>query len=91
MSSHAITPLASAVTPYNKVFHLPGVPAFWNLAHPAGLAAFDAEVNRQAAMIAYLDDFKLMMVVTLLAVPLLLLMRVKRRAPDAAPMPVAAD
>jgi DHA2 family multidrug resistance protein len=79
------------VTPFNKVFQLPGVPAFWNLAHPAGLAAFNAEVNRQAAMIAYLDDFKLMMIVTLLAVPLLLLMRVKRRAPDAAAMHVAAD
>jgi MFS transporter, DHA2 family, multidrug resistance protein len=88
--SHA--ELASTVTPYNKVFHLPGVPSFWNLANPAGLAAFDAEVNRQAAMIAYLNDFKLMMVVTLLAVPLLLLVRVKRRAPGtAAPEPIAAE
>jgi DHA2 family multidrug resistance protein len=83
--------LASNVTPFNKVFHLPGVPAFWNLANPAGLAAFDAEVNRQAAMIAYVDDFKLMMVVTLVAVPLLLLMRVKRRGADAAPAHVAAE
>jgi DHA2 family multidrug resistance protein len=83
--------LASNVTPYNKVFQLPGVPSFWNLASPAGLAAFDAEVNRQAAMIAYIDDFKLMMIVTLLAVPLLLLMRVKRRAAAAAPVHVAAD
>jgi DHA2 family multidrug resistance protein len=83
--------LASHVTPFNKVFHLPGVPAFWNLANPAGLAAFDAEVNRQAAMIAYLDDFKLMMIVTLLAVPLLILLRVRRKAAGTAPEPVALD
>jgi DHA2 family multidrug resistance protein len=86
--SHA--DLASNVTPFNEVFRLPGVPALWNLANPAGLAAFDMEVNRQAAMIAYVDDFRLMMLITLLAVPLLALMRVNRRA--AAPAhAVAAD
>ena len=83
--------LASNVTPFNKVFHLPGVPAIWNLANPAGLAAFDMEVNRQAAMIAYIDDFKLMMIVTLLAVPLLMLLRVRRNGPGTAPEPVAVE
>ena len=42
------------------------------------LAAIDAEVNRQAAFIAYLDDFKLMMWVTLAAIPLVLLLRPPR-------------
>ena len=41
----------------------------------AGLAVIDAEVNRQAAMIAYLNDFYLMMWLSLAAVPLVLLMR----------------
>ena len=41
----------------------------------AGLAIADAEVNRQAAMIAYLNDFYLMMWLSLAAVPLVLLMR----------------
>jgi DHA2 family multidrug resistance protein len=40
-----------------------------------GLAVIDAEVNRQAAMIAYLNDFWLMMWLSLAAVPLVLLMR----------------
>ena len=41
----------------------------------AGLAMADAEVNRQSAMIAYLNDFYLMMWLSLAAVPLVLLMR----------------
>jgi len=41
----------------------------------AGLAVADAEINRQAAMIAYLNDFHLMMWLSLAAVPLVLLMR----------------
>ncbi len=82
--------LAENVTPYNKLFRFPDLPSVWSLANPAGLAALDAEINRQAAMIAYINDFKLMMIVTLLAVPLLLAMRVSRSAapPGSA---VAAD
>jgi MFS transporter, DHA2 family, multidrug resistance protein len=49
------------------------------------IAMMDAEVNRQAAMIAYIDDFHLMMLVCLAASPLLLLLRKPkaRAAPDA--------
>jgi DHA2 family multidrug resistance protein len=39
----------------------------------------DAEINRQALMIAYIDDFWLMMIVSLLAIPLLLLLKKGRR------------
>ena len=41
----------------------------------AGRAALDAVVTRQAQIIAYIDDYKLMMFVTLGALPMLLLMR----------------
>ena len=41
----------------------------------AALALLDAEINRQALMIAYIDDFHLMMLVSLAAIPLLLLLR----------------
>ena len=40
----------------------------------------DTEINRQALMIAYIDDFWLMMIVSLLAIPLLLLLK-KGRGP----------
>lgn len=41
----------------------------------SAISLLDAEVNRQAAMIAYVDDFWAMMWVTLAALPLTLLMR----------------
>ncbi len=46
----------------------------------AALAFLNAEVTRQAVFIAYLDDFKLMMIVTLAVLPLLLLMRRGQKA-----------
>jgi DHA2 family multidrug resistance protein len=49
-----------------------------------GMAAamVDGEINRQALMIAYLDDYHMMMLLTLCAVPLLLFVR---RPPKQAP------
>ncbi len=58
---------------------LPGISAgmVGQLGLPAAsaLAIADAEINRQAAFIAYLDDFWLMMWVTFAAIPLVLLLR----------------
>ncbi len=48
------------------------------------MTIINAEVNRQAAMIAYIDDFWLMMWITLAAAPLALLMR--RNAAPAGPI-----
>jgi DHA2 family multidrug resistance protein len=42
---------------------------------PVAMALLNAEITRQALFIAYLDDFKLMMIVTLAVLPLLLLMK----------------
>ena len=39
------------------------------------MALLDQTINQQASMIAYLNDFKLMFVATLLVVPLILLIR----------------
>jgi len=47
---------------------------------PTALSQLDGLVNSQAAMIAYIDDFKLMMLVTLAAIPLALLLRKPRAA-----------
>jgi len=70
--------VAAHVTPF---LHLPAWAHLWNLKSAAGMAAINLEVSRQAAMIAYVDDFLLMMVVTLAAVPLIALMRNPRRMP----------
>ncbi|MFL6727487.1 MAG: MFS transporter, partial [Sphingomicrobium sp.] len=45
------------------------------VAGPAALAYINMEITRQALFIAYLDDFKLMMIITFAVLPLLLLMR----------------
>jgi MFS transporter, DHA2 family, multidrug resistance protein len=64
--------LADQVTPFSDVLHsqAPGALTTVN-----GLSALNAEVTGQAAMIAYNNDFKLMMVLTLCAIPLVLLLR----------------
>lgn len=51
------------------------------IGHSAGgLAALNGEVTRQASAIAFLNDFWLMMVMTLAAIPLLLLLRPVKHA-----------
>jgi len=51
-----------------------------SLSTTQGLMAIDGEVTRQAATLAYLQDFRLMMWITLSALPLILLLRPVRRA-----------
>ena len=67
--------LAGHVTPFNDALGQAGPSQFWNMATTVGRAALNAEVTRQAAVIAYANDFKLMMLVALLALPLILLLR----------------
>jgi DHA2 family multidrug resistance protein len=64
--------IAAAVTPFNRVL---GAAPLWNPGVAAGAAALNVEVTRQANVIAYMDDFKLMFLLTVLALPLVLLIR----------------
>jgi DHA2 family multidrug resistance protein len=52
---------------------------------PAAVGLLDAEITRQAAMTGYLDDFKLLLVLTLLVIPALLLIQPARRPANAGP------
>jgi DHA2 family multidrug resistance protein len=56
-----------------------GLPPLYDLGSQTGLAALNVEVTRQASFLAYLNDFKIMMVATLVAVPFLLLMKREKR------------
>ena len=47
---------------------------------PKGLAMINGEVTRQASLLAYLQDFRLMMWVSLCAVPLVVLLRAPGRS-----------
>ena len=53
--------------PDNPLAQAPYLPAPFSLSTPSGMAALNAEVTRQAAMVAYIDDFKLMMLIALAA------------------------
>lgn len=50
----------------------------------AGLMALNSEITRQASMIAYVDNFWLMMILCLLSMPLLLLIRTPKKPAAAA-------
>jgi DHA2 family multidrug resistance protein len=77
--------IAESVTPFNRMLQSGSAYLFWNAAKPAGMAALNAEVTRQAQIIAYANDFKLMLIVTVPAALLVLLMRRPRAARVAAP------
>jgi DHA2 family multidrug resistance protein len=71
--------LAGHVTPYNDPLNAPATSHIWNMATVAGRAALNAEVTKQATVVAYADDFKLMMIVALMALPLVFLLKRPRR------------
>jgi MFS transporter, DHA2 family, multidrug resistance protein len=83
--------LAEHITRFNPLMQFPQIVKYWDINTTAGLAALNAEITRQAAMIAYIDDFKLMMIVTLAAIPLLLLVRKPARQPAAAASAAALE
>jgi DHA2 family multidrug resistance protein len=74
----ARTSLTEHIRPDNPVVR--ALPAPFNLQSPVGPALLDAEVMRQASMIAYVDAFYLTAILSICSVPLLLLMRRPRRA-----------
>jgi DHA2 family multidrug resistance protein len=75
--------LAEQITPYNDVLHSQSTAA---LSTTHGLAMLNHGVTDQAAMIAYNNDFKLMMVLTLAAIPLVMLLRSENRKKAAEPL-----
>ena len=85
--------LIEGLRPDNPLALAPYLAAPFSLSTPGGIAALNAEVTRQAAMVAYIDDFKLIMLIALASLPLVLLLRPSHRQPSpaAAIAPVAAD
>ena len=67
--------LTEYLTPYNKALAYADVLGQWNIATPAGLKAMAGEVQRQAAMIGYINAFYLFAATAGLAAPLAWIMR----------------
>jgi DHA2 family multidrug resistance protein len=72
--------LVEHLRPDNPLAQAPFLAPPFSLTTPSGVAALNAEVTRQAAMVAYVNDYALMMVIVLLLIPLLLLVRRARPA-----------
>ncbi len=67
--------LAELVTPYNKLMLMPSWPEAWDVQTTRGLMRLGNEVQRQAAMIGYVNAFYLMAVAAVVAMPLAMLLR----------------
>ena len=71
--------LIEQLRPDNPLAQVPYLAAPFSLTNPAGIAALNAEVTRQASMVAYLNDFALMMIMAIGSCMLLLLIRAPPR------------
>jgi DHA2 family multidrug resistance protein len=74
-----------------EVAEAQALPPFLSPDTTEGAVALNAEISRQALMVAYVDDFRLLALVALISLPLVLLIRNPgNRAKNAEPLPIEA-
>jgi DHA2 family multidrug resistance protein len=76
--NHAL--IADGVTPFNRALQTGAAARLWDPASIHGAALLNQEITRQSQIIAYVDDFKLMLILAIAVLPLLLLTRPPRQA-----------
>lgn len=67
--------LTEHITEFNPLLQSTAASSVWDIRTAQGLSLLDSEVARQAAQLAYIDDFQLIIVMALLAIPSALLLR----------------
>ncbi len=67
--------LSEYITPFNQALHDAGNKGIWDINSQTGILSVNSEVTRQAAALGYLQDFRLMMFVCIVMLPMLLLLR----------------
>ena len=72
--------MVELVTQYSRSLALPWVVGGWDAESVPGLARLSKEINRQAAMLGYINAFGFYTLCSALAVPLILLVGRSRRA-----------
>lgn len=82
---------ADSINPFNLALKQAVEAGVYNLTTPEGLTAINGEVTRQAATLAYLQDFRLMMWITLAAIPLIALLRVSAKSAESTAIHAAMD
>ncbi len=73
--------LSEHITPYRETL-MHGLPPSWNIETTSGLLRLSAEIQRQAAMIGYVNAFYMMAFTAAAAVPLAFLLRAVVRKPQ---------
>mgnify|MGYP002713129330 CR=1 FL=1 len=76
MTQYNHAELAAGIGPLNPAIRYNTLPG-WDITSLQGLEMINGEITRQAATIAYLNDFRLMMYLALIGVPLVFLMRAR--------------
>jgi MFS transporter, DHA2 family, multidrug resistance protein len=76
--------IAEQVTPFNRMLQTGGAYLMWNLTTPLGITAINHEVTRQASIMAYANDFKFLLVVSVPIAFLVFLMKKPKRIAAAA-------
>ncbi|HXS20554.1 MAG TPA: DHA2 family efflux MFS transporter permease subunit [Steroidobacteraceae bacterium] len=74
--------IAQYVTSVNRQFGSPAVAQALNPLTASGRAALDALITQQAQVIAYIDDYKFLMIATLAVIPLLIVFQGRSEAPS---------
>jgi len=71
--------MVEGVTPYNKTMSLPDSMGGWTMETTGGIARLAKEINRQAAMIGYMNAFVMYTVASMIAIPLVLMLGGSRK------------
>jgi len=73
--------MVELINPFNPTLKGPAAPAPWNIGTTSGLMRLTNEIERQASMIGYINDFYLLALTAAVAVPLVWLMRARPPQP----------
>jgi len=79
--NHAL--IGNSITPFNRALFAGHILRFWSPENLHGAAVLNEEITRQASTIAYVDDFQLMLVLALAAMPFVFFLRTERQRPAA--------
>ena len=79
--NHAL--IGDSITPFNRTLFAGRILRFWSPGNLHGAAVLNEEITRQASTIAYVDNFKLMLILALAAMPFVFFLRTERQRPAA--------
>ena len=74
--------LAAQVTPFNNALQFPDVHAILNMGTAQGRALMNTIITQQATLIGYLNDYKLLMVMTFAVIPLIFIIGSTKKKPS---------